>query len=154
MLILSASVRIRRESVDLGVVFMKRSVLALKFEQKGLKFADRTAFNSRANFGEELRRPRLAISQESAKQTGSCAALRLLAVYWLAMPPDCELTGRAAAAGMSRNFGRSAARSSAGDSVFGEKTKLVGVEALGKRLVQFLWRAENFLPTRVFDLEP
>ena len=63
MLILSASVRIRRESVDLGVVFMKRSVLALKFEQKGLKFANRTAFNSRAKFGEELRRPRLPRSQ-------------------------------------------------------------------------------------------
>ena len=64
MLILSASVHIRRESVDLGVVFMKRSVLALKFEQKGLKFANRTAFNSRAKFGEELHRPRLAISQD------------------------------------------------------------------------------------------
>ena len=64
VLILSASVRIRRESVDLGVVFMKRSVLAHKFEQKGLKFANRTAFNSRAKFGEELRRPRLAISQD------------------------------------------------------------------------------------------
>ena len=68
MLILSASVRIRRESVDLGVVFMKRSALALKFEQKGLKFANRTAFNSRAKFGEELRRPRLAISQKPANK--------------------------------------------------------------------------------------
>ena len=64
VLILSASVRIRREFVDLGVVFVKRSVLALKFEQKGLKFANRTAFNSRAKFGEELRRPRLAISED------------------------------------------------------------------------------------------
>ena len=35
LLVLSASVGIRRESVDLGIAFMKRSVLALKFEQEG-----------------------------------------------------------------------------------------------------------------------
>jgi hypothetical protein len=64
LLISSTSMGIGQKPICLGIAFMKCSVLALKFEQKGLKFANRTAFNSRAKFGENLRRPRLAISQE------------------------------------------------------------------------------------------
>ena len=64
MLILSTSMGIGRKPVDLGIAFVKCSVLALEFEQEGLKFAKRPAFNGRANFGDKLRRPRLAISQE------------------------------------------------------------------------------------------
>jgi hypothetical protein len=56
---------IGRESVDLGVAFVKCPVLALEFEQEGLNLAKRPAFNGRANFGDEGRRPRLVISQES-----------------------------------------------------------------------------------------
>ena len=46
---------IGRKSVDLGIAFVKRSVLALEFEQEGLKLAERAAFNGRANFGDKLR---------------------------------------------------------------------------------------------------
>ena len=55
---------IGRKSVDLGIVFVKRPVLALEFEQEGLNLAKRPAFNGRANFDDEARRPRLAMSQE------------------------------------------------------------------------------------------
>ena len=57
----------------------------------------------------------------AAKQTGSCTALRVLAVSRPAILPDCELTGRAAAVGMSRNFERFAARSSVDDSIAAKK---------------------------------
>ena len=57
--------RIGRKSVDLGIAFVKRSVLALEFEQEGLKLTERPAVNRRANFGDKLPRPRLAMSQES-----------------------------------------------------------------------------------------
>ena len=49
VLILSASVRVRRESVDLGIAFVKRSVLALQLKQEGLELAERPAFNGRGN---------------------------------------------------------------------------------------------------------
>ena len=48
--ILSATMGIGRKSVDLGIAFVKRSVFALEVKQKGLKFAERAAFNGRANF--------------------------------------------------------------------------------------------------------
>jgi len=44
-----------RESVDLGIVSMKRSVLAREFEQEGLKLADRAAFNVPGDFRGKLR---------------------------------------------------------------------------------------------------
>jgi hypothetical protein len=55
---------IGRESVDLRIAFVKRPVLTLEFEQEGLKLAERSAFNSRANLGDKLRLPRWAMSQE------------------------------------------------------------------------------------------
>ena len=44
---------------------MKRSVLALEFKQKGLKLAERPAFNGRGNFGGKLDGPWLRGSNES-----------------------------------------------------------------------------------------
>jgi hypothetical protein len=70
-----------------------------------------------------------------AKQVGCRVVCRALAVYWPAMLPDCELSGRAAGGGMSRNSERSAGRSSPSDSV-SVKDQLVSVEALGKCLFQ------------------
>ena len=57
------------KTVDRGIAFVKRSVLALEFKQEGLKLADRPAFNGRASFGDKLRRPRLAMSQESRNKS-------------------------------------------------------------------------------------
>jgi hypothetical protein len=55
----------RGESEDLGIPFVKCPVLALEFEQEALNLAKRPAFNGRANFGDKLRRSRLAMAQES-----------------------------------------------------------------------------------------
>ena len=43
---------------------MKHSVLALKFEQKGLKLSDRTAIGACRNFGDELAGPCLTMSYQ------------------------------------------------------------------------------------------
>ena len=49
LLILRAPMGIGRESVDLGIAFVERSVLPLEFKQEGLKLAERAAFHGRAN---------------------------------------------------------------------------------------------------------
>jgi hypothetical protein len=55
LLILSAPMCIGRKSVDLGIAFVKRSVLALQFKQEGLKLTERPALNGRASFGDQSR---------------------------------------------------------------------------------------------------
>ena len=57
------------KSVDLGIAFVKRPVLAPEFEQEGLYLAKRPAFNGCANLGAKLHRPGLATSQKPRNKT-------------------------------------------------------------------------------------
>jgi hypothetical protein len=84
------SIGVGRKSVDLGVAFVKRPVLALELEQEGLNLPKRSAFNGVANLGDEVCRYRVVC--------------RALAVSWPARLLNCESTGRAAACFLKAHY--------------------------------------------------
>jgi hypothetical protein len=127
--------------------------LALEFEQEGLELAERAAFNSGCRFRGKPRDVRLAMSDQSRNKPEIALRserlpfvgkrcfkianwlVKLLEPEWVRILRALQRVHLQMIQSLREN-------------------QPVGVKAFGQRLFQFLWRAENFLPSGVLDLDP